>query len=295
MLRVGTDCSGIEAPIIALKQLKIPFSHEFSSEIDKHCIESIKANYKPKKIFGDMKKRKVKDIPDIDLYICGFPCQPFSMAGERKGTEDTRGTIFYECLKVIKNKKPNYFILENVKGLITIDEGNTFKEILQSLKELKIYNVEWKILNTKDYGIPQNRERVFIVGIKKSLKKEFHWPRKKKLESLKKYVDWKDTRKDELTENYKRHLEIVNPDSYFIDFSFSKYKYPFADRYSPCLITSITYFNKKLMRKANIYEYLKLQGFPISFKQVVSDNQLKKQIGNSMSVNVLKELFKCIF
>ena len=180
MLRVGTDCSGIEAPIMALKQLKIPFRHEFSSEIDKHCIASIKANYKPKKIFGDMKKRKIKDIPDIDLYICGFPCQPFSMAGERKGTEDSRGTIFYECLKVIKNKKPNYFVLENVRGLITIDGGKTFESIIQSLENLKIYNVEWKVLNTKDYGIPQNRERVFIVGIKKSLKKKFEWPKKKK-------------------------------------------------------------------------------------------------------------------
>ena len=95
MLRVGTDCSGIEAPIMALKQLKIPFYHEFSSEIDKHCIASIKANYKPKIIFGDIKKRKIKDVPDIDLYVCGFPCQPFSMAGERNGIEDSRGTIFY--------------------------------------------------------------------------------------------------------------------------------------------------------------------------------------------------------
>ena len=294
MLRVGTDCSGIEAPIMALKQLKIPFRHEFSSEIDKHCIESIKANYKPKKIFGDMKKRKVKDVPDIDLYICGFPCQPFSMAGERKGTEDTRGTIFYECLKVIRNKKPNYFILENVKGLITIDEGNTLKEILQSLKELKIYNVEWKVLNTKDYGIPQNRERVFIVGIKKSLKKKFKWPEKKKMESLKKYIDWKDTRKDVLTERQKNQIKIINPNSYFIDISFNFHKYPNADKYSPCLITISSLFNYKLNRYANINEYLKLQGFPISFKQVVSDSQLKKQIGNSMSVNVLKELFKCI-
>lgn len=295
MLRVGTDCSGIEAPIMALKQLKIPFRHEFSSEIDKHCIESIKANYKPKKIFRDMKKRKVKDVPDIDLYICGFPCQPFSMAGERKGTEDTRGTIFYECLKVIRNKKPNYFILENVKGLITIDEGNTFKEILQSLKELKIYNVEWKILNTKDYGIPQNRERVFIIGIKKSLKKKFKWPDKKRMESLKKYVDWKDTRKNVLTDNYKKRLSYVNPNSYFIDLGFQTDFYPNGDKYCPCLITSPNLFNFKLMRKANINEYLTLQGFPHSFKQAVSDNQIKKQIGNSISVNVLKELFKCMF
>lgn len=162
------------------------------------------------------------------------------------------------------------------------------------MNELKIYNVEWKVLNTKDYGIPQNRERVFIVGIKKSLKKKFEWSKKKKIESLKKYIDWKDTRKDILTERYKRHLEIVNPNSYFINFSFLNNKYLNADKYSPCLVTTNQFFNLKLMRKANINEYLKLQGFPISFKQVVSDNQLKKQIGNSISVNILKELFKCI-
>jgi DNA (cytosine-5)-methyltransferase 1 len=139
-----------------------------------------------------------------------------------------------------------------------------------------------------------NRERVFIVGIKKSLKKKFEWPKKKKMESLKKYVDWKDTRKDVLTDNYKKRLIYVNPNSYFIDLGFQTDFYPNGDKYCPCLITSPNLFNFKLMRKANIQEYLKLQGFPISFKQVVSDNQLKKQIGNSMSVNVLKELFKCI-
>lgn len=112
-LRVGTDCSGIEAPIMALTQLTVPFVHEFSSEIDKHCIASIRANYDPKIIFGDMTKRKLKDI---DLYVCGFPCQPFSDAGKRQGVKDPRGTIFWECLRVIRYKKPTFFILENVKG-----------------------------------------------------------------------------------------------------------------------------------------------------------------------------------
>ena len=154
--------------------------------------------------------------------------------------------------------------------------------------------MEWKILNTKDYGIPQNRERVFIVGIKKSLNKKFEWPEKKKIESLNKYVDWKDTRKNVLTDNYKKRLSYVNPNSYFINLSFMMNSYPNSDEYCPCLVTTNQLFNYKLMRKANINEYINLQGFTPSFKQAVSDNQLKKQIGNSMSVNVLKELFKCI-
>ena len=127
-----------------------------------------------------MKDRKIDDLPNIDCYVCGFPCQPFSTAGDRKGVNDKRGIIFFECLKVIQKKKPKYFILENVKGLLTINEGKTFECIIESLQNLKIYNVEWKILNTKDYGIPQNRERVFIIGIQKSLKKKYKWPLKKK-------------------------------------------------------------------------------------------------------------------
>lgn len=123
MIRVGTDCSGIEAPIQALKQLGIPHKHVFSCEIDKYARESILANYKPEILFTDMTKRKTKDTPDIDLYVCGFPCQSFSMAGLREGVDDPRGTIFWQCLKVIKHKLPRVFILENVKGLLTINEG----------------------------------------------------------------------------------------------------------------------------------------------------------------------------
>ena len=187
ILRVGTDCSGIEAPIQALMQLNIPFNHVFCSDIDKFVIQSIKANYKPEIIFGDkdglfkdgnILNRNIDDVPDIDLYIAGFPCQPFSSAGDRRGLNDPRGTVFYSCLKVIETKQPKYFILENVKGLMTHDKGNTWNIMCNLLKELERfgYIVKWKILNTKDYGIPQNRERIYIVGCKD---KNFEWPEKK--------------------------------------------------------------------------------------------------------------------
>ena len=193
-LRVGTDCSGIEAPIQALTQLGIPFTHVFSSDIDKFCIQSIKANYEPQILFGnkdgtfsdgDITKRRIEDVPDIDLYVCGFPCQPFSQAGERKGFDDKRGNVFWSCLEVIEKKQPKYFILENVKGLLGHDKpvgakrkeyGKTFNVIWSALLELKKYGykVQWKVMNTRDYGIPQNRERVYFVGTKG----DFEWPKK---------------------------------------------------------------------------------------------------------------------
>ena len=175
ILRVGTDCSVIEAPIQALIQLEIPFKHVFSSEIDKYCIQSIKANYNPEILFGDKEgpfpegditKRNIEDVPDIDLYICGFPCQPFSTSGKRKGLEDKRGNVFWSCLEVIKARKPKYFIFENVRGILSHDKGNTWKVILKELNNLNIYGytISWETLNTKDFGIPHNRPRVYIVG-----------------------------------------------------------------------------------------------------------------------------------
>ena len=172
MYRIGTDCSGIEAPIAALRQLQIPYQHMWSSDIDKYVIQSIKANYEPEILFGDpdgpypdgdITKRDNSILPDIDLYVAGFPCQPFSNAGQRKGFNDKRGNVFWSCLDVIKTKRPKYFILENVKALISHQKGHTWRVIWSSL-QIEGYTTKWKVLNTKDYGIPQNRQRVFIVG-----------------------------------------------------------------------------------------------------------------------------------
>ena len=103
------------------------------------------------------------DIPDHDLLVGGFPCQAFSIAGKRRGFAETRGTLFFEIARILKDKKPKYFILENVKGLLSHDNGNTFKTIISTLVELR-YDLQWQVLNSKNFGVPQNRERIFIVG-----------------------------------------------------------------------------------------------------------------------------------
>lgn len=303
-IRIGTDCSGIEAPIIALEQLKIPFTHEFSSEIDQHCISTIKANFNPKIIFGNMIQRKLKDIPNIDMYVCGFPCQPFSVAGYRQGKLDPRGTIFYECLKVIRYKKPIIFLLENVKGLLSIDNGNTFKEMIYLLENIKlndkpIYNIYWKVLNTADYGIPQSRKRLFMIGIKRNKQiNNFEWPIPIECQSLHDFVDWNDNSKNELPAYFyaSKMDEIINPNSIFINIGYKKYSHNNADKICPCLTTNTRHFYcLPLKRFMNINEYLKIQGFPTNYKINVSKYQFQKQIGNSMSVNVLIYLFKNIF
>lgn len=311
ILRVGTDCSGIEAPIQALRQLDIPFKHVFSSEIDKYCIKSIKANYHPEILFGDpdgqfkdgdITKRKIEDVPDIDLYVCGFPCQPFSQAGKRKGFKDKRGNVFWSCLEVIEKKQPKYFILENVKGLLSHDKknkkdkyGNTWNTIWSSLCELEKYGyiVKWKVLNTRDYGIPQNRQRIFMVGCKE---KDFEWPEKVEMDKLENYVDWNDNSKLLLKKkpNYINKLQKYNK-SIFIDLNFCRDNdtYNNADKWAPCLNTQNRLWCIPKYRHANYKELLLLQGFFI-FNKIVTDNQLKKQIGNSMSVNVIIFIIKNI-
>jgi len=305
-LRIGTDCSGIEAPIQALRQLQIPHRHVWSSDIDKYVIQSIKANYEPEILFGDpdgpypngdITKRDNSVLPDIDLYVAGFPCQPFSVAGRQKGFNDKRGNVFWSCLDVIKLKKPKYFILENVRGILWNDKenkkdkyGRTWATIWNALKELEKdgYTVKWKVLNTRDYGIPQNRERVFMVGKRGG---DFYWPTQTEMDNIRDYVDWNDrTRLEPTTEKRARCLEEYRQDSVFIDLGFMSSRGPRNNVaiYCPTITTCKTW-NFVLHRWSNITELLTLQGFD-NFKSAVSFTQLKRQIGNSMSVNVVSAL-----
>jgi len=132
------------------------------SEIDKYAVQIYEKHFKHKN-YGDITKINVQKLPDFDLIVGGFPCQSFSIAGKRGGFEDTRGTLFFEIARIIKAKRPRYLLLENVKGLLSHDEGNTFATIISTIDELG-YDCQWQVLNSKNFGVPQNRERVFIIG-----------------------------------------------------------------------------------------------------------------------------------
>ena len=133
------------------------------SEIDKYSIQTYTKHFPTHKNYGDAFKINPTDLPDFEMLCGGFPCQSFSIAGKRKGFQDIRGTLFHEICRILQSKRPGLVFLENVKGLLSADNGRCFATILTSLDELG-YDVEWQVLNSKHFGVPQNRERVFIIG-----------------------------------------------------------------------------------------------------------------------------------
>lgn len=141
--------------------------HEFEcigfSEIDKYAKSIYIRHFPGHKDLGDATKIKTEELQDFDFLVGGFPCQAFSVAGKRRGFDDTRGTLFFEIARILKDKRPKYFLLENVRGLLSHNKGKTFQTILGVLSDLG-YDVQWQVHNSKDYGVPQRRERVFIKG-----------------------------------------------------------------------------------------------------------------------------------
>ena len=133
------------------------------SEIDKYAIKVYEHHFKGVPAYGDITKINAEELPDFDCLVGGFPCQAFSIAGKRKGFEDTRGTLFFDLARILQSKQPRLFVFENVKGLLSHDSGRTFRTIIATLTELG-YDCQWQVLNSKNHGVPQNRERVYIVG-----------------------------------------------------------------------------------------------------------------------------------
>lgn len=133
------------------------------SEINKYAIQTYQKHYPNHTNYGDITKINECDLPDFDLLVGGFPCQSFSVAGKRGGFADTRGTLFFDIARIVKHKRPHLLLLENVKGLLSHDEGRTFGTIVSTLDELG-YDLQWQVLNSKNFGVPQNRERILIVG-----------------------------------------------------------------------------------------------------------------------------------
>lgn len=273
----------------------------FSSEIDKYAQQTYCANF-GETPFGDITQIDEKEIPQHDILLAGFPCQAFSIAGLRKGFEDTRGTLFFDVARIVKNHKPKLIFLENVKGFKNHDKGKTLKVVKETLESLG-YQVFYEILNARNFGLPQNRERIYIVAFLKDKFNEINFDfselKKINIESrlgsiLEKNIDEKYTISDKLWEGHKRrkamHEEKGNGFGYSIFDENSKYTSTMSARYykdgSEILIKQAN----KNPRKLTPRESARLQGFPENFLIPVSDNQSYKQFGNSVAVPVVRNI-----
>lgn len=163
-IRVVSLFSGIGGFEEGLKKTQIESEIVFSSEIDSFAQKSYIANFKKEHLYGDIKTIDEKDIPDHELLLAGFPCQSFSIAGQRKGFNDIRGTLFFDVARILSEKKPKYILLENVKNLISHDGSNTIRKILWTLNKIG-YTIDFTVINSSEAGVPQNRDRTYICGI----------------------------------------------------------------------------------------------------------------------------------
>ena len=283
--------------------IRIPFEEVggecvFSSEWDKFSQQTYEANF-GEIPHGDITEIDEKDIPKHDLLVGGFPCQAFSQAGLKKGFEDTRGTMFFEIQRILDHHKPKALLLENVKGLRGHDKGKTFKVIISILNELGYQTLESKVLNAKDFGLPQNRERIFIVGYKNHV--NFQFPEPPMIETkvgsiLDKRVAEKYTISDKMWESAKRRKENYRKKGYGFGFSLfnrnSKYTSTISARYYKDGAEIWIDQKNKNPRKLTPNEARKLQGFPEGFIIPVSDGQAYKQFGNAVPVPVIRAIAK---
>lgn len=287
----------------------------WANDFDKFAVTTYKENVSKNIIEGDIND-VWETIPNHDVLLAGFPCQPFSMMGSKKGFNDERGTLFFTIEKILRKYKSKIIVLENVKNLLTHDKGNTFKKMKDILENKLDYKIYYRVLNTQDYGIPQTRRRVFIIGFLNSYfdnsKIDYEFPECIKLEKttfdlLDQNVDKKYFLSEKIlptiladgSGNYKSKSEIdlpiarpltatmhkmhrANQDNYFTDFMSRKL---FEDNEEK-RISSV--------RRLTPNECRKLQGFPDDWKFVVSDTQLYRQFGNAVTVDVAYHLGKSI-
>ena len=261
----------------------------FSSDIDNYCQDSYEANFGHRPA-GDITKIDEKDIPDHDVLFAGFPCQPFSIIGQMHGFNDIRGTLFFDIARIIKHKKPKAFILENVKQLVGHDGGKTLKTIIKTLEKDLGYNVQFAVLNALDYGLPQKRERVIIVGHREPILFSYPSPIrpfKPLSEILEKKVDEKHNASDYIAQKRKdKHKSAYKLSIWHENKAGNICSYPYS-----CALRAGASYNYLLVngeRRLTPREMFRLQGFPDSYKIVVADGQARKQAGNAVPVNIVK-------
>lgn len=265
------------------------------------------------KNYGNLKRVNTSILPSFDMLIAGFPCQTFSVIGRKDGFSDDRGQIIFHLARIIKETQPVCFLLENVKGLVTHDKGNTLKIILNELNEVG-YDVTYKVLNSLDFGVPQMRQRVYFVGINKNLNRNidnFKWPQPITKPGLGKYLVDNNVASNERLEILKYYLDNpTNKGKYTIDAICEMEGKIIDTRMNDLRIyeercptlraqrDGVLYIRNGVVYQLSGYEALLLQGFPCEYadrvKEEVTDRHLLMQAGNAMTVNVIKKLGKSI-
>jgi len=290
----------------------------FSSEIDEHAGEMYEANYN-EKVFKDITKINEKEIPNHDVLLAGFPCQPFSIAGEKKGFNDTRGTLFFDIERILKEKQPKAIVLENVKHFKSHDNGNTLKVVLDALNKLG-YTTNWKVLNAKDFGVAQNRERTIIVGSLDGIKFDFNKLAQKQplyikdiLEEDNGQIEYLDENEYTLIENPKKQqsglifvgyrnkkirIKGTRPDTIHLSRVHKQPNRIYSSEGTHPTLSSqesagryFVYHNSKV-RKLTLKECYRLMGFKDDFKLLGSKAKLYNRIGNSIVIPMVEEIAK---
>lgn len=280
----------------------------FSCEIDDHACKTYEHNHgdNPK---GDITQLSGAEVPDVDIVAGGFPCQAFSQAGRKLGFKDTRGTLFFHLARIIRDKRPKALFLENVKGLVRHDRGRTLETILAVLEEELGYQVHWDVINAARFGVPQKRERIYIVGF--DFEADFSFPSGQEpsttvgdiLES--EPVNPKYFVSERYWRTLERHRErhakkgngfgyqIVSPDELantLVVGGMGRERNLVVDHRGPCEESVKKTLNAHNIRMMTPREWARLQGFPDSFEFPVADTHAYKQLGNAVAVPVIRAI-----
>lgn len=290
------------------------------NDFDKNCCKTLEKNHPNEKIIHDsFVNIDYKDYKNVDIFMGGVPCQAFSQAGKRKGLEDERGNLLLKFLDKVKEIKPKVFLIENVKGLLTHENGKTFESIIKLIEKMNLYNVYHKVLNANDYGVAQKRERLIIIGVKKSIKKEYKFPEKELYKPVLSDVlqNVPISKGYEYSEAKKKIMDLVPEGGCWIDLPVNIQKDYMKKSYnsgggkrgiarrlsmkeasltlttSPCQ-KQTERCHPTETRPLNIREYARIQSFPDNYEFIGTVAQQYKQIGNAVPVKLAEKIAKSL-
>ena len=315
-MEVASGCGGL-----SLGFINSGFKPILLNDIDKYCIKTLKLNHPNTEIFeGNMEDIDLSTLKNVDVLMSGIPCQSFSQIGKRKGLNDDRGKLILHFIKMIDTIKPKVFLIENVKGLLTHNKGETLKFIINEIDKIKKYNITYKILNANNYSVPQNRERLFIIGTHINLKKTFTFPKEHTYKPILKDVLTNCPQSDGIKYSKKKYdlMKLIPEGGCWVNLPLDLQKSYLGNSFNstggkrgilkrlsmnkPCL-TLLTSPIQKISdrchpiktRPLQILEYARIQTFPDDYKFAGSIHQIYKQIGNAVPPKLSEAIAKEVF